>query len=120
MCDLRGIALVLLRDSAKYISHISLLGQKGRPLLSSLRGFKYEKFNLLEWMNNLDCVFDNFLELLVGTSDGSADRKARKTSQDLGLFPEVWSARVQYLSTPRTQALTRLQDENIARADSAW
>ena len=103
---------------ARGLTHF--LGQKGRPLLGSLRGFNYQKFNLLEWMHNLACAFDNLLELLVGTFDGSADRKARKTSQDLGLFPQVWPTQVQYLSTPRTRALARLQDETIARADSVW
>ncbi len=103
---------------ARSLTHF--LGQKGRPLLSSLHGFKYDRFNLLEWMHNLARAFENLLEFLVGTSDGAADRKARKTSLDLGLFPEVWPTRVHYLSTPRTQALARLQDEMIARANSAW
>lgn len=103
---------------ARSLKHF--LGQKGRPLMSSLRGFKYEKFNILEWMHNLARAFDNFLELLVGTADGSADRKARKTSQLLGLFPAIWPTQVQYLSAPRTRALARVRDETIRSADSVW
>ena len=42
------------------------LGQKGPPMLMSLKGFKYEKFNLLEWMHNLGRTWDCLLNFLVG------------------------------------------------------
>ena len=103
---------------ARSLTHY--LGQKGRPLLSSMTGFNYEKLNLLEWMHNLARAFDNFLEILVGTVDGSSDRRARKTSQGLGLFKEIWPSQVQYLSAARTRLLARMTDETIKRADSAW
>ena len=45
------------------------LGQKGSPMLMSMIGFQYDKFNLLEWMHNVKCVFDNFFDLLVGLND---------------------------------------------------
>lgn len=99
---------------------LHFLGQKGRPMLSSLRGFNYERFNLLEWMHNMARAYDNILELLVGNLDGSADRKARKTSRALGLFPAIWAQQQQYLSALRTTALAGLQDGTITRADAAW
>ena len=42
------------------------LGQKGPPMLVSMKGFKYEKFNLLEWMHNLGRTWDCLLNFLVG------------------------------------------------------
>lgn len=68
------------------------LGQKGPPLLASLDYFKYEKFNILEWMHNLKRTFECFLDLLVGR-DKQFDEKARKTSRQLGLFREIWSTK---------------------------
>ena len=35
-------------------------------MLISMKGFKYEKFNLLEWMHNLGRAWDNLLNFLVG------------------------------------------------------
>ena len=42
------------------------LGQKGPPMLISLKGFHYAKFNLLEWMHNLGRSFDCLNSFLVG------------------------------------------------------
>ena len=96
------------------------LGQKGPPMLMSMRGFKYDRFNILEWMHNLKCAFDNFLDLLVGREDKSWDMKARTTSQALGLFPSIWADKVVYLPRLRHQALSSLQDDVINRAGAAW
>ena len=35
-------------------------------IITKHTGFKYAKFNLLEWMHNLGRAWDNFLRLLVG------------------------------------------------------
>ena len=42
------------------------LGQKGPPMLVAMKGFKYLKFNLLEWMHNLGRAFDCVHNLLIG------------------------------------------------------
>ena len=66
------------------------LGQKGPCMMNAMLGFKYDRFNLLEWMYNLKGAFDNFVDLLVGRDDSKWDMKARATSQALGLFPRIW------------------------------
>ena len=38
-------------------------------MLMTMIGFQYDKLNLLEWMHNVKCVFDNFADLLVGLND---------------------------------------------------
>ena len=97
------------------------LGQKGPPMLMGLLGFKYDRFNLLEWMHNLKCAFDNFNDMLVGRDDnGKWDLRARRTSQALGLFPEIWTNVVKYLSDFRHQALASLTDNTINRAGAVW
>ena len=96
------------------------LGQKGFPMLMSLEGFKYERFNLLEWMHNLKCSHDNVLDLLIGRDDPKFDLKARKTSEVLGVFPEIWTSNVCYLSDVRQRSLASLRDAVINRADPAW
>ena len=55
----------------------------------ALKGFRYDRFNLLEWMHNVKCAFDNFLDLLVGRENGDWDLKARRTSRALELFPDM-------------------------------
>ena len=95
------------------------LGQKGPPMLMSLQGFKYDRFNILEWMHNIKCSFDNVLELLVGRDD-KWDIKARKTSQALGLFPDIWTDKITYLSEVRQGMLASLQDDVINSSDSTW
>ena len=64
------------------------LGQKGHPLLATLENFKYEKFNILEWMHNLKRTYECFLDLLVGR-DTKFDTKARTTSRALGVFRPI-------------------------------
>ena len=97
------------------------LGQKGPPMLTTMDGFQYDKFNLLEWMHNLKCAFDNFVDLLVGRKDnGKWDNKARTTSQAMGLFPEIWAGQVQNLSERRHQSLASLSDDAINRARPTW
>ena len=96
-------------------------GQKGPPMLMSLAGFQYDRFNLLEWMHNLKCSFDNFLDLLVGRqSDAKWDRKARTTSQALGLFPTIWIDNGTNLSEVRHRCLAAIQDDAINSADTTW
>ena len=65
------------------------LGQKGPPLLTTLEYFKYEKFNILEWMHNLKRTFECFVDLLVGR-DAKFDQKARTSSRELGVFHTIW------------------------------
>ena len=97
------------------------LGQKGPPMLMSLRGFKYDRFNLLEWMHNLKCSFDNLLDLLVGREDGGKwDLKARTTSKVLGLFPTIWTDNVSNLSEVRHRCLASHTDDIINSADGPW
>lgn len=95
------------------------LGQKGFPMLASMKGFQYDKFNVLEWMHNLACTFDCFLDLLVGRDDAFDDR-ARRTCAALGLFPDIWPTQVQYLSDARSRTLRQIQDDTIATAGSTW
>ena len=56
-----NVLTLLRRDN---LTHY--LGQKGPPMLMSMKGFKYEKFNLLEWMHNLGRAWDNMLTFLIG------------------------------------------------------
>ena len=97
-------------------------GQKGPPMLMSMAGFKYDRFNLLEWMHNLKCSFDNFLDLLVGRHDDTNkwDLKARTTSKALGLFPTIWVDNVTNLSEVRHRCLGAIQDDVINSAEAAW
>ena len=95
------------------------LGQKGFPMYRSLAGWRYEKFNLLEWMHNLARTFDNYQNLLVGKPDDpNFDRRARVSSQKLGVFRSVWEQK--YLSQVRQQLLTNLDDPTIASADPTF
>jgi len=71
---------------------VHYLGQKGPPLLATLENFKYEKFNILEWMHNLKRTYECFMDLLVGR-DPQFDEKARRTSQALGLFRPIYEPR---------------------------
>ena len=98
------------------------LGQKGPPMLMSMNNFKYEYFNILEWMHNLKCAFDNILDLLVGKVEGKVktDMKARTTSQALGLFPEIWTDKIVYLPDNRQRVLASLRDDNINRAQGPF
>ena len=66
-------------------------------MFRNLRGLKYEYFNILEWMHNLARVFENCQNLLVG-KDSEYDKKARRTSRELNLFPRVWTTQVTYLA----------------------
>ena len=93
------------------------LGQKGPPMLHTLTGFNYEKFNLLEWMHNLARAFNCFLNLMVG-SDAAFDQRARETSRELGLFPDIWQP--VYLSHCRRQVLSSLTNETIQRGGAVW
>ena len=68
------------------------LGQKGPPLLAPLENFKYEKFNILEWMHNLKRTYECFMDVLVGRDD-KFDQKARTASRALGVFRPIWSTR---------------------------
>ena len=95
------------------------LGQKGPPMLMSLLHFKYDRFNILEWMHNLKCAFDNFLGLLAGR-DADWDTKARKTSQALGLFPDIWTDKITYLSQMRHRMLASLKDDLINSSGATW
>lgn len=95
------------------------LGQKGPPILRSLRDFSYEKFNILEWMHNLARAFDNYLELLVGR-DKAFDQRARATCRDLNMFRELWPTQMTYLSQARTRILRGMDDEDISHGDSPW
>ena len=73
-------AVETIKDSQG--AYVHYLGQKGTPMLMTMSGFKYDRFNLLEWMHNIKCAFDNFLDMLVGRDDGGKwDMKARTTSQ---------------------------------------
>ena len=97
------------------VSHF--LGQKGEPMFSSLKGFKYSKFNFLEWMHNLARVFDRFMDFLVG-GNKNFDKRARESSRSLGLFKSIWE--MQYLSQARTRTLSQLQDDTISTGDPTW
>ena len=111
-------ALAMLRE--REVEHY--LGIKGPPMLLTLKNFRYEWFNTLEWMHNLKCAFDNFLNLLVGkiNDNGKWDMKARQTSKILGVFPALHPDRVVYLSAVRHRVLARMQDHNINRAGAPW
>ena len=69
------------------VEHV--LGQKGPIMLRKYQAIEYSKFNLLEWMHNLKCVFDNTMDLLVGR-DAQFDKRARTSSRALGVFREIW------------------------------
>ena len=69
------------------VEHV--LGQKGPIMLHKYLTMEYAKFNLLEWMHNLKCSFDNTMDLLVGR-DAAFDSKARTTSKALGVFKTLW------------------------------
>ena len=71
------------------------LGQKGPMMFAIYRSIQYAKFNILEWMHNLVCAFQNFLDLLTG-SDSKFDLRARTTSKLLNVFKAIWTPR--YLS----------------------
>ena len=96
-----------------------LLGQKGPIMLRKYLGMEYSKFNVLEWMHNCKCAFDFFLDLLVGR-DKQFDDRARKTSKQLNIFPEIWEGQHRFLPVIHTRALARLDDDQIATGDSAW
>lgn len=96
------------------------LGQKGPPMMTYLRGFQYDKFNILEWMHNVKCAFDNCLDLLVGRRDGKWEVKARASSKALGLFPSIWSDNIVNLARRRHQTLAGLTDDNINAAGAVW
>ena len=90
------------------------LGQKGPPMLMSMKRFKYSKFNLLEWMHNLGRVWDCCLNFLVG-SDAAFDRISRETSQALGVFPDIWTSTVVYLpQVHRTHTTKHHPTHNIS------
>ena len=87
-----------LKTTQTLINHVSIAkeagvshypGQKGPPLLATLDNFKYDKFNILEWMHNLKRTFECFLDLLVGR-DQKFDAKARTSSQEFGVFRPIW------------------------------
>ena len=69
------------------VEHV--LGQKGPIMLRKYQSMEYSKFNLLEWMHNVKCAFDNTMDLLVG-GDATFDKRARTTSRALGLLKEIW------------------------------
>ena len=97
------------------------MGQKGPPMLMYLQCYMHDRFNILEWMHNCKCAFDNTLDLLVGRDDGGKwDMKARKTSKALGLFPTIWPENVVMLPQRRHQILSRLTDDTINAAGSVW
>ena len=73
------------------------LGQKGHMMLYALKGIKYSKFNILEWLHNMVRAFDNTMDLLVGGSK-SFDRRARVTSKVHGVFQSIWPDTTVYLS----------------------
>lgn len=72
------------------------LGQKGPIMLHKYLTMEYSRFNLLEWMHNLKCAFDNWMDLLVGR-DAKFDKRSRATSQALGLFRDIWTGQIKYL-----------------------
>ena len=90
-------------------------------MLASMKGFKYEKLNLLEWMHNLGRAWDCFLNILVGIDhthtsrahitrahthivrahlgvDEKFDHSSRLSSEALGVFPDIWNSKIVYLS----------------------
>ena len=73
------------------------LGQKGPMMLSTYRGLRYSKFNLLEWMHNVARTYDNFMNFLVGSKDKQFDITARTTSKELGVFRRIWTDEIVYL-----------------------
>ena len=93
------------------------LGQKGEPMFASLKGFRYAKFNFLEWMHNIARAFDRAQDYLVGGSK-NFDKRCRDSSRSLGLFKEIWE--MQYLPQPRADALSRLQDDTISSGNVTW
>jgi len=95
------------------------LGQKGPIMLRKYRTMEYATFNLLEWMHNLKCGFDNILDLIVGR-DAKFDRRARETCKQLGVFKDVWPGAPRYLSETRTRLLSHMTDEQIQSGDTAW
>ena len=95
------------------------LGQKGPMMLASLKNIEYHKFNLLEWMHGLARAFDNMTNLLVGSTT-NFDVRARRTSENLGIFRPIWPSTVVYLSTMRCQMLARLTNDQIASGNATW
>ena len=73
------------------------LGQKGPIMLHKYLTMEYAKFNLLEWMHGMKCVFDNTLDFLIG-KEGTFDTRARTSSKLLGVFKSVWPGKTKYLS----------------------
>ena len=65
------------------------LGQKGPIMLRLYRTMEYSKFNVLEWMHNLKCAFDCFMNLLVG-GDVNFDKRSRSSLKTLGLWKDLW------------------------------
>ena len=93
------------------VTHV--LGQKGEMMLSSYIGLKYESFNLLEWMHNMACAYDNFIKFLTG-NDKQLDARSRRTCKGLGVFRSIWTDNIVYLSTVRSTALRSLTDDQIS------
>jgi len=90
---------------------VHVRGQKGEIMLSSYRGMEYRNFNVLDWMHNMKCAFDCFMAFLVGNKD---EKRARKTSEALGVFRSVWPRQTVYLSQIRSRALGLLTDVQIS------
>ena len=104
---------------ARRVTHY--LGQKGLPMLMAMLNFRYDRFNVLEWMHNLKCSFDNFVDMLIGRDDnGKWDLKSRTTSKALGVFPKIWIGQVKNLSVVRHTSLASLTNDVINRAQAPW
>ena len=65
------------------------LGQKGPMMLRLYRTMQYSKFNVLEWMHNLKCAFDCFMNLLVG-GDANFEKRLRASCKELGMWKDLW------------------------------
>ena len=95
------------------------LGQKGPIMLRKYLTMEYARFNLLEWMHNVKCAFDCFMDFIAGR-DAKFDKRARETCKLLGVFKDLWPGSHQYLSQTRTQVLAGLEDEQINAGDVTW
>ena len=94
-------------------------GQKGPVMLSKYLCMEYARFNLLEWMYGIKCACVNIFDFLLGR-EGPFDMRARRTSKQLGVFPDIWPGQVVYASQARIRAVAMLQDEQIQSGDSTF
>ena len=60
------------------------------------------------------------LHVYVVGVDAAFDRRSRLNSEVLGVFPEIWTSTIVYLSRARARVLSALTDDTINGGDSGW